>query len=34
MFSQQIDRILKVMEQSGKAAIGIVGAAIAVKPSS
>jgi membrane protein DedA with SNARE-associated domain len=30
MFSTQIDRILKVMEQSGKAAVGIVGAAIAV----
>ena len=30
MFSQQIDRILRVMEQSGKAAIGVVGAAIAV----
>ena len=29
MFSQQIDRILKVIEQSGKAAIGIVVAAIA-----
>ena len=30
MFSKQIDRILKVVEQSGKAAIGVIGSAIAV----